>query len=247
MKSFICAVVGESFNNPDGEPRQTIIKHHVQPGMYAQLEPEPENPHDENAVAVYVASFQIGYLKRDVAERILPHLEEFNVDATVHAINGGKDGQLYGVTLTIQIQGEEGDEDDDDEIYDEPVYQPRDPASKARQTRYELSYSHKDDLETMVDCCIGEELEFWNTPNGQRRIPRPIFFQRVAILQRKAQNYVAEVEVCERWLNIADLYLSQEFVKKGGGYAFEDTKPHQDLIKRIDKARELLAGTTTTQ
>lgn len=244
MKSFICAVVGESFNNPAGEPRQTIIKHHVQPGMYARLEHEPENPHDENAVAVYVAGFQIGYLKRDVAARVLDYIEEFGVDATVQGVHGGNDGQLYGVTLKIQI---EGDDEYDEETDDEPAYQPKDPASKARQARYDLSYTHKDDLETMIDCCIEEELEFWNTPTGQRRIPRPIFFQRVAILQRKAQNYLAEVEVCERWLNIATLYLDQDFVKNGGGYQFEDTKPHQDITKRIDKARELLAASTTKQ
>jgi hypothetical protein len=241
MKSFICAVTGESFNNPDGEPRQNIIKYHVQPGMYARLEHEPENPHDENAVAVYVASFQIGYLKRDVAQRILQQLEDFGVDATVHGVHGGENGQPFGVTLEIQL-------DDDDETYDEePAYKPKDAAAQARDTRYELSYSHKDDLETMIDCCIEEELEFWNTPTGQRRIPRPIFFQRVAILQRKAQNYLAEVEVCERWLNIATLYLDQDFVKNGDGYQFEDTKPHQDITKRIDKARELLAGTTAKQ
>lgn len=240
MQTFICAVVGESFNNPDGTPRQTIIKHHVEPGMYARLEHEPDNPHDENAVAVYVSGFQIGYLKRDVAQRILTQLEDFGVDATVHGVHGGEDGQLLGVTLEIQI------ENDDEYADEEPAYQPKDAAAEARQARYELSYSHKDDLETMIDCCIQEELEFLATPLGQRRIPRPIFFQRVAILQRKAQNYAAEVEVCERWLKIAAIYRDQDFVKRGEGYSFEDTKPHQDIIKRIDKARELLTGNTAT-
>lgn len=226
---YICAVVGESFKNPGGKSRQAIIKKYVRAGMNANLVPEPNNPYDREAVAVYVAGHQIGYLKSEVAQRLNDKLafDDFTASATVHEVHGGQGHKRnLGVTLEVTIYGKAEDA------------RPLTPA----QLRYEMSHTYRDDLPVMIDCCMQEELDFWGSPEGSRRIPRPIFFQRVAILQRKAKNYAAEVETCERWLKIAESYSNQAFVKAGGGYGFDTTKPHLDILKRLDKARLLLSN-----
>lgn len=63
------SVAGETFNNPDGQSRQTVLAK-ATPGQEAWLIPEPANRHDPNAVAVYLDfgggnTGQIGYLPRD--------------------------------------------------------------------------------------------------------------------------------------------------------------------------------------
>lgn len=226
---FICAVVGESFKNPDGQSRQTIINKHVRPGMPAELIAEPDHPHDCEARAVYVAGHQIGYLKSEVAARLNDNLlfDEFSAVATVHEVHGGEGRKTYlGVTLELTVYCAE--------------YQQAD-QSHLPQTRYDLIHTHKDDLETMINCCMQEEIEFVSTPDGKRRLPPAIFFQRVAILQRKQKNYQAEIDACERWLNIVAAYSSQAFVQAGDGYPIESIKPHLDISARIDKARALQA------
>ena len=102
---FICAVVGESHKNRDGEPRQSLIKRLAKVGMLAQLVPEPDNPADTNAVAVFIAGKQIGYLKRDVARW---HIKRLNrgeeASAIVHGVHGGtRDKPSLGVTLEVSV------------------------------------------------------------------------------------------------------------------------------------------------
>ena len=61
-------VSGESFDNPNGTSRQTIIAD-TPPGTTVYLVPEPDNPHDGDAIRVFVAkggpvTAQVGYLPR---------------------------------------------------------------------------------------------------------------------------------------------------------------------------------------
>lgn len=63
------SVAGETFENPDGVSRQTILQR-ATPGMDVWLVPEPDNTFDSNAIAVYLdygngSTGQIGYLPRD--------------------------------------------------------------------------------------------------------------------------------------------------------------------------------------
>lgn len=68
-----CYVVGTGF-----EGRNKIIRKHCHTGMDVQLRREPHNPHDPNAVSVWISvqgflgakSKQIGYLKSSHAKRI---------------------------------------------------------------------------------------------------------------------------------------------------------------------------------
>lgn len=235
---FVCAVVGESFKNPDGTSRQAHIRKSVRSGMPASLVLEPDNPHDPTAVAVFVADRQIGYLKRDVAQRLSDNLkyDEFSAEAVVHGVHGGEGSKEHlGVTLELTV------------FCNESGYGRDSPATTPQQIRYELSYTHKDDLEVMVECCMQEEIEFMATPDGVRRLPHAIFFQRAAILNRKAKNYAAEIAICERWLAIVSRYQSQQFAVDGGEYPVGTDKTHINIVERVEKARSLLARQGASQ
>ncbi len=61
-------VSGETFDNPNGSSRQEIIAE-TAPGTTVYLVPEPDNPHDGDAIRVFVskggtATAQVGYLPR---------------------------------------------------------------------------------------------------------------------------------------------------------------------------------------
>jgi hypothetical protein len=104
--NFICAVVGESHKNKDGKSRQTIIKRSVSPGMAAELRREPDNKYDPNAVAVFVDGQQIGYLKREVAERLCYLIDDpaYVAEALVNGVYGGTpDKPSVGVTLDLSV------------------------------------------------------------------------------------------------------------------------------------------------
>lgn len=71
-------VVGESHHEAavlvaagERSPRRL---HQVDLSVTAVLVPQPENPYDANAIAVFVAGNHVGYLSRYVAQRYQPHL-----------------------------------------------------------------------------------------------------------------------------------------------------------------------------
>lgn len=107
---LLCKVAGTSF---DG--RQEVIGAMIGDEL-ALLRPEPNNQYDPNAIAVWVVfpaeanieSAQIGYLPREVAERVAPLLEGEDLLCSVDEIVGGF--TLYnggraniGVVLRIEL------------------------------------------------------------------------------------------------------------------------------------------------
>ncbi len=95
-------VVGVSKANADGSQRQDIIKEGVFEDDLLELRPEPDNPYDANAVAVFTKdSNQIGYLSREVAERLHNVLNgNLTVAAKVTWVSGEK---TIGVGLRIEL------------------------------------------------------------------------------------------------------------------------------------------------
>ena len=95
-------VVGVSMDNSDGTSRQAIILREVLEDDILTLQLEPENTFDPNAVKV-LSKFgnQIGYLGKDVAERVRMALLN-KVDITVKAswVSGDK---YKGVGLRIEM------------------------------------------------------------------------------------------------------------------------------------------------
>ena len=95
-------VVGVSKENADGTSRQDIIKAEVEEDDPMTLEAEPDNEYDKNAVKVLSRlGRQIGYLNRELAEKITPALAN---GAEVHVkaswVNGEK---TVGVGLRIEL------------------------------------------------------------------------------------------------------------------------------------------------
>lgn len=67
LPAISLAVVGAAFKNKDGSDRAVEIEQCL-PGEQVILAPEPDNPHDGNAVAVYTRrEVQIGYFRAERA------------------------------------------------------------------------------------------------------------------------------------------------------------------------------------
>lgn len=73
--TFNTLVAGATKTNPDGTSRQKIIKK-IAKGESLELVREPENPYDENAVAVFrKTGEQVGYISRKYCETIAYHMD----------------------------------------------------------------------------------------------------------------------------------------------------------------------------
>lgn len=74
--SSFSRVTGVTKRNSDGRKRQKIIKECCKQGDELQLVREPDNPYDEDAVAVHCQGGKIGYLNLISAGEIAPILDE---------------------------------------------------------------------------------------------------------------------------------------------------------------------------
>jgi hypothetical protein len=95
-------VVGVSMNNADGTSRQAIILREIFEDDPIALELEPDNPYDPNAVKV-LSKFgnQIGYLGKDVAERLkIALINEIDIRVKASWVSGEK---MKGVGLRIEL------------------------------------------------------------------------------------------------------------------------------------------------
>lgn len=94
---------------------------------------------------------------------------------------------------------------------------------------YEVAHEKKHDLEIMLKCCESELNKFKLT----NQAPAPYYFERVAILARKAKNYGLEVSICERYIAVMDeIYGNQRIgIKAGPRFA--------SIEKRLSKAKAL--------
>lgn len=110
---------------------------------------------------------------------------------------------------------------------------------------HELADQGKHDLATMLACCDAEESNYWKQPAGERMCAAPYYFERVAILCRKAKDYQGEIAICERWKVIAKDYGAQPSVRKGWGAQVHKGAREIALANRAKKARELMAKANT--
>jgi len=95
-------VVGVSKQNQDGSSRQEFIRSEVAEDDKLNLEPEPGNPYDPNAVKVLSSKGnQIGYLSREMAEKVKPAMDnQTEIHVTAKWVNGEK---MLGVGLRIEL------------------------------------------------------------------------------------------------------------------------------------------------
>ena len=102
------------------------------------------------------------------------------------------------------------------------------------QHPWELAEENKHDLGYMVECCNSELLMMKKTG-----LPAaPYYFERVAVLLRKAKDYRQEIHFCETYINLIEkLYTDKDTrhisdVRLGPRY--------QAIVSRVIKAKQLL-------
>lgn len=106
---------------------------------------------------------------------------------------------------------------------------------------WEYAESHPQNLAAMLACCDKVEDAFNATRFGGRLSPAPFYFRRVAILSRKAKDYEAEIEICNRWVFMATNYASQPRYK-AGDMTRVDLSPSSEFVSRAAKAHTLLGS-----
>ena len=101
-------IVGEAGNTRAGEPRQKVLLG-CNPGDPVELLREPDNKADANAILVIWEGHDIGYIPRESAFLLAPHIDAGRPHrAQVHCIRGGlPDYPNYGVEISIAWDGKE--------------------------------------------------------------------------------------------------------------------------------------------
>jgi len=100
QKDFITKIVGVTFEN-----RQENIKK-IRAGETILLIREPNNPYDENAIAVKTRSgLSLGHISRESAFELAPRLDRLghSLEGKVLAVTGGDKGRSYGVNISFSI------------------------------------------------------------------------------------------------------------------------------------------------
>lgn len=103
MSQLTLAVVGADYPNPKkGFNRRTEILLCV-PGEPVDLVPEPKNPADPRAIAVYSArGIQIGYVRAERAQLVGSYLSRGRVTSVIF-----QEATDYGATIRLGLDGEE--------------------------------------------------------------------------------------------------------------------------------------------
>ena len=96
---------------------------------------------------------------------------------------------------------------------------------------WELADEYKHDLPKMLDCCQAE----LRTMEQAGQIPAPFYFERAAILLRKAKEYKSEVKLIELYLSAIDAWnqVNGNCRPAGGGAR------HDKILQRYEKAKQL--------
>jgi HIRAN domain len=114
VRSIRTKIRGVTFDNPDGANRQQIIRQWCHSGDALYLVREPNNPADRNAIQVkrLISSDVpdkprqgelLGYLSRDLAERLAPQMDDgFVLMARITEVTGGEDRRSLGVNIQVE-------------------------------------------------------------------------------------------------------------------------------------------------
>ena len=96
---YFCHVAGVTF-----EGRQEIVRH-VHIGDSVTLRPEPDNPHDANAVMVLWKGEHVGYVPRWLAAIVASKMQGEDIEGTVTDCTGGSaDFPNYGLEINFQVK-----------------------------------------------------------------------------------------------------------------------------------------------
>ena len=95
---------------------------------------------------------------------------------------------------------------------------------------WELADQYKHDLPKMLECCQAE----LRTMEQAGQIPAPFYFERAAILLRKAKEYESEVKLIELYLAAINSWNQVDGNAKQWGGA-----RHDKILQRYEKAKQL--------
>ena len=105
---------------------------------------------------------------------------------------------------------------------------------EGKQT-WEHANDRRHDINCMIKCCHAE----LRTMEKAGLVPAPYYFERVAILSRKARAFQQEVDYCTKYIAAVDEFYREHAsrncadVRKGPRY--------KAIVKRLPRAKELLA------
>ena len=108
---FFSKIAGVSFTNRDGSSRQAALAR-CRAGENLRLVREADNPHDEEAVAVYSKrGEQLGYVTERANDDVAIWLDDgMRVEAFITQITGGAPGEHHGANIVlVRVDGEESD------------------------------------------------------------------------------------------------------------------------------------------
>lgn len=119
---YTTKVAGVTFPNMDGTNRQDILQQlhgTAWREVPCRLEPEPDNQYDPNAIRVVIAMQpgtvqQVGYVPKNLAAIVAPHLQGEAVIVQIVDVNGGFEnwrGEVanYGMQIDINLPDEAPD------------------------------------------------------------------------------------------------------------------------------------------
>lgn len=99
MHRLSLAVVGADHPNKKGPPRRFAIAM-CNPGDAVELRPEPKNPHDPQAIAVYSArGVQIGYVRAERCQLVHTAMRRKGVKAIFQR------PETWGATIRAHLDG----------------------------------------------------------------------------------------------------------------------------------------------
>lgn len=236
---FVCAVSGVTFQNDDGSDRQRFIKRRVSAGDHVELIREPKNKYDKNAIAVYVHSHQIGYLRTDVAERQAKKMDDglHEIVANVRAVRGD---DPIGVYLNIVVVIKQA-AIDSGKVTIHSTEQPKLISPKVDGMDIEsLVRYKKDDLSIMAECCQSIISTYKNNPLENITPISPNAFLRTCILARKSKKYAVEVRAASAWLALVKQHDAHQLVISGQRQSLALLTASQAIEKRLEKAKLLM-------
>ncbi|HEV3154312.1 MAG TPA: DEAD/DEAH box helicase [Candidatus Baltobacteraceae bacterium] len=95
--SFPTKVMGVSFAR-----RQDLIAG-LTPGLELELQRQPDNPVDANAIAVCYGAFQVGFLRKEIAKHLSPLIDGgARYAARIEHVTGGTEGKNFGVNIRVE-------------------------------------------------------------------------------------------------------------------------------------------------
>lgn len=115
---------------------------------------------------------------------------------------------------------------------------------KGRRVQGKNTWEHatasKDDIRVMMQCCDAE----LKAMNASKTAAAPFYFERVAILARKAKDFQTEVDYCQMYIDAMERFYRSSASR---GHADVRKGPrYQAIVKRLTKARQLLAHNTSS-